>query len=138
MSCNLKNPPKMDEDSAYESWKKDVELWTDLTDLPKGKQAIAIHLSLSGRARVASSEINAEDLKKDTGVATLLEKLDTLFLADKGRRQFGVFHQLYNFRRAEGVEVGKFISEFEHLYFKFTQQYDFARQCPSIYAFIRV
>lgn len=122
MACNLKNPPKLEDDSAYESWRKDINIWTDLTELPKGKQALAIHLSLSGRARSASSEIDADSLKKDDGVQTLLNKLDNLFLADKGRRQFAAFHRLYNFRRADSVDVGKFICEFEHIYFKFTEQ----------------
>ena len=55
-------------------------------------------------------------------VQTLLNELDNLFLADKGRRQFVAFHRLHNFRRADGVEVGKFICEFEYTYFKFTEQ----------------
>ena len=88
-----------------------------LTELPLGKQALAIHLSLSGRARSASSEIDADNLKKEDGVQTLLDKLDNLFLAGKGRRQFAAFHRLYNFRRADGVEVCKFICEFKHIYF---------------------
>ena len=122
MTCNIKNPPKLEDEAAYESWKNDVTIWTDLTDLPKEKQALAIHLSLSGRARIASSEIAVADLKKDDGVSTIIKKLDNLFLADEGRRQFGAFHNLYNFRRSEDVEVDRFISEFEHLYFKFSEQ----------------
>ena len=55
------------------------------------------------------------DLKKDYGVITIIKKLDNLFLANEGRRQFGAFHNLYNFRRSEDVEVDRFISEFEHL-----------------------
>ena len=75
MACNLKNPPKLEDDSAYESWREDINIWTDLTELPKGKQALAIHLSLNGRACSASSEIDADNLKKKDGVQTLLNKL---------------------------------------------------------------
>ena len=70
MACNLKNPPKLEDESAYESWRKDINIWTDLTELPKGKQAVSINLSLSGRARSASSEIDADDLNKEDGVQT--------------------------------------------------------------------
>jgi hypothetical protein len=121
-SCSTKWPPKLENDAAYENWKKDIEIWCDLSELPKTKQALAIHLSLSGRARAASSEIETGDLKKDDGVKTLLEKLDGLFLADKGRRQFAAFHELYNFRRVHDVNISKFVIEFEHVYFKFTKQ----------------
>ena len=51
-SSNMKNPPVFKENEMdYEQWKKDIKLWCLLTDLPKAKMAIAIHLSLSGRAR---------------------------------------------------------------------------------------
>lgn len=42
----------------------DFCFWS-LTDLPKGKQALAIHLSLTGQARQASSELVVADMKKD-------------------------------------------------------------------------
>lgn len=121
-SCSTKWPPRFENDETYENWKRDIGIWCELTELAKGKQALAIHLSLSGRARAASSEIDVADLKKDTGVETIMEKLDSLFLVDKGRRQFAVFHDLYNFRRTENLDIGKFVTEFEHVYFKFTQQ----------------
>ena len=43
-SSNLKNPPVFKEDGDYEEWKKDLLLWTILTELPKTKMAIAVHL----------------------------------------------------------------------------------------------
>ncbi len=44
-SSNMKNPPIFKENEMdYEEWKKDIGLWTLLTDLPKAKMAIAIHL----------------------------------------------------------------------------------------------
>ncbi|KAK3875453.1 hypothetical protein Pcinc_019665 [Petrolisthes cinctipes] len=122
MACSTKWPPKLESDSSYENWKKDIDIWCELTDLPKKKQALAIHLSLSGRARVATSEIDAADLKQDTGVQTLLVKLDGLFLVDQGRCQFAAFHELYNFRRAGDVNVPKFVAEIEHTYFQFKKQ----------------
>ena len=76
---------------SYESWRKDIEIWCKLTDLPKKKQALAIHLSLDGQARVATSEIEVSDLEVDGGVEVILTKLDDLFLVDKGRRQFAAF-----------------------------------------------
>ena len=98
-SCKWKTP-KLEKESNYESWRKDIEIWCKLTDIPKKKQALAIHLSLDGRARVATSEIEVGDLESDTGVETILKKLDEIFLVDKGRRQFAAFQDLYNLRRS--------------------------------------
>lgn len=81
-----------------------------------------IHLSLDGRARTATSEIEVKDLEDDNGVETLLKKLDDLFLVDKGRRQFAAFQDLYNLKRQSEGNVREFITEFEHTYFKFTKQ----------------
>ena len=122
MANNLKSPPKFEEGTSYESWKKDVRLWTKLTDLDKKKQGIAVYLSLTGQARNLVSEVPEEDFCKDTGVATVLEKLDGLFLADKSLRQFAAFNKLYNLRRKDNTPIGDFISEFEHVYFEFKGQ----------------
>ena len=119
MANVMKVPPKFEKESEYENWKRDISIWRELTDLEKGKQALAIHLSLSGRARIASSEIELAELKKDNGVETLLMKLDDLFLQDEGRRKFAVFHEMYNLRRSADTSVHEFICTFEHVSYNF-------------------
>ena len=90
--------------------------------MPETKQASAIHLSLTGRARVASSELSIDILKAKDGVKKLLEKLDALFLHDAGRRQFSSFHELYNLRRNDDMNINKFVSHFDHINFKLKKQ----------------
>ena len=119
---STKCPPKFENESGYENWKRDVNIWCKLTELGEEKRALALHLSLSGRARAASSEIDVDELEKKTGVKTILDKLDELFLPEKGRRQFNAFNNLYNMRRSDDVSVGNFISEFEHVYFRFQNE----------------
>ena len=115
-------PPKLMDDTHFESWKKDIEIWCKLTDIPAPKRALAIHLSLTGRARIASSEMEIAELEHDDGVKNLMIKLDGIFLSDKGRRQFASFNGLYNFRRLEEVSISDFVGEFEHKYYEFTRQ----------------
>ena len=93
-----------------------------MTDLTASKQALAIHLSLSGRARNASSEISLTDLEKENGVDNLLKKLDTIFLPEIGHRQFKAFNNLYNLRRITEAKMSDFVCEFEHTYFKFKSE----------------
>ena len=96
----FKNPPNFNSDMNYESWKKDIAIWCKLTDIPKDKQALAIHLVLTGKARQASSEVEVSELEKEDGVERLISKLDQLFLMDESRRQFRAFQELYNLRRS--------------------------------------
>ena len=113
MSCSTKWPPNLENEDCFENWKKDICIWCESSELEKPKQALAIHLSLSGRAREASSEIPADSLKQENAVELLLHKLDELFLVDKGRRQFAAFHELYNLQKLTEMTVCNFV------YFKF-------------------
>ena len=56
--------PILEKNSNYEAWKKDIQMWCCLTELPVTKHAMVIHLSLSGRARDASSELEVSELEK--------------------------------------------------------------------------
>ena len=121
MSCVTKSPPKLENEMEYEVWREDIDIWCEVTDIPKVKQAMIIRSSLSGRAKQAASQLSKETLKAEGGVKKLLEKLDELFLRDKGTRQFAAFRDLYNLRRRNS-SIEEFVSEFEHVYFKFTAQ----------------
>ena len=112
----------MESETNYETWKNDVTMWCKLTGLPENKKALAIHLSLKGRARKASTELGSRILSADNGVEKLLEKLDTLFLPEQGRRQFMAFNNFYNLRRDSNTKVTDFVAEFEHMYYKFKSE----------------
>ena len=121
MAFNMKAPPALEDDS-YEAWKRDINIWSKFTDLVPEKQGLGVYLTLSGRARSAASEIPIEVLEKKDGLPKLIAKLDDLFLAEKGQRQFSAFNNLYNLRRSEEVSIDKFVADFEHIYYKFEQQ----------------
>ena len=59
-----KVPPEfLENDTDYDQWKKDLKLWSEFTSIGKTKQGIAVHLSLTGRARKATSELQADEPK---------------------------------------------------------------------------
>ena len=103
MANSIKEPPMLVDDNKYETFKRDVHIWSKLSTLPKKKQALAIHLTLRGRAKNASSQLTDAQLESDDGVALIFEKLDALFLPDKSRRQFSAFNKLYNLRKPEAL-----------------------------------
>ena len=54
MPFSNKCPPELKCEDEYDDWKEDVLTWCDLTGLAKEKHALAVQLSLSGRARHAA------------------------------------------------------------------------------------
>ena len=122
MNSVLKDPPKLVSDENYETWKRDLQIWRELSTLDKAKHAMAIHLSLSGKARIATSELSLDDLKKDNAVDLLLRKLDDVFLPDKSRRQFAAFNKLHGLRRSFDKGINDFLVEFDHVYYEFVLQ----------------
>lgn len=117
--ATMKTPPLFkEEEMDYEQWKKDLLLWTEFTDLEKNKMAIAVHLSLSGRARKASSELASGELKCDDGIKNLIKKLDRIFLQDENWRVFNNYLQFENYLRGDNESIDQYLSEFDRRYFK--------------------
>ena len=67
------------------------------------------------RTGLAFSERDVDVL--NTGVDSLVLKLNNLFTTSKGRRQISACHNLYNHRRFESVSMKDFIAEFKLTYF---------------------
>ena len=80
--------------------------------------AIAVQLSLSGRARQATSELSVDDLKSEDGITKLTVKLDRVFLQDKNRRCFNNYLAFENCKRSDDQSIGDFLSEFDRRHFK--------------------
>lgn len=114
-----KYPPVLGEDVAYERWRKEVCLWRKFTDLDEKKHALAIHFGLRGKAREASGEIEENDLCSAKGVDKILEKLDKMFLMDKGRRAFMAYQEFERMKRATDMTVNDYLSDFDRKYFVF-------------------
>ena len=58
--------------------RNEIAIWQLATTLPEGKQAAAISLTLTGRAREATLEISTDDTGSNEGVKHLLANLDEL------------------------------------------------------------
>jgi hypothetical protein len=114
-----KVPPAFNEDiDDYDVWRKDIELWTSFTDLPEKKHAIAVHLSLKGRSRAASSELSVEDLKNDRGLEKLFLKLDRVFLQDPNWKCFNTYLAFENYNRPKDCSIDEYLSEFDSRHHK--------------------
>lgn len=122
MSSVIKNPPLLVDLDKYEQWKEDVEMWTEVTDLKPDKQALAIHLTLTGQAREVANQVSKEDKKKEDGVKVLLAKLDETFLQEPERRKFTAYQNFEECVRGTNISVCDFMREFDMKYHKMKEK----------------
>ncbi|XP_061906336.1 uncharacterized protein LOC133659674 [Entelurus aequoreus] len=125
MAANYRVPPKFDETRPYECWKNEVNIWARVTELDKKKQALAVALGLEGRAKDIAMEIPADDLDKDTGMATLLAKLDGVFQQEEKDRAYEAYYQFDRLMKDSSVSMADYIIDFEQRYNRI-KKYDMA------------
>ena len=120
-NVNKSNPPILEDNSLYESWRKDISLWRAITSEDKKKQGVLIYFALKGKARDACRDLSEAVLTSDTGYEKVLEKLDSLFLMDKNRRAFLAYQEFRKFTRPDNMTISDFLLVFDSKYFKFTE-----------------
>ena len=118
---SFKTPPVWGPEQPFHIWKNEVDVWKLLTDLPVAKQALAVALSLDGRRREVAMEVSAAVMATDTGMTTLLEKLETVFAKDSVDIAFESYCAFENLKRLGTETVADFILKFERCYSKVEQ-----------------
>ena len=91
-------------------------MWQLVTDLDQKKQALAVTLCLSGRAREAALEIKAEELNTNDGMKILLTKLDSVFQKDSIDLAYVAYTLFEQCKRHESTSITDHIVEFERKY----------------------
>jgi transposase InsO family protein len=115
---SYKVPPKLGPDTNYESWKNEVEMWRLVTDLEKKKQALAVALSLTGKAREVALEIDADELNRNDGLTRLLNSLDKVFEKEAKDLSYAAYTEFDKFRKRPDMSMEDYVIEFERLYNK--------------------
>ena len=102
--------------------KEIFNIWVYTSSLTTKKQAIIIHLSLSGKARQATKELKLLAASDVDPVDQIFEKLDSLFLPEKEYRQFNAFRKIFCLRRSDDCSIPDFITKFEQIVFDFSTE----------------
>ena len=67
-------PPDYDESKmTWREYKKEVEVWSTLTNLSKHKQGPALWMALKGKAKEAVKDMEISEIKKDTGLDDMMD-----------------------------------------------------------------
>lgn len=117
MSTNFKNPPVFGE-QTYEQWKSELKIWELMTEMDVTKRALAVILTLKGRARTCALNCEIEQLNSENGMDTLLRALDDLFLQETIDKAFQIYKEFDDFRRPENMAISDYIAEFDQRYRK--------------------
>ena len=118
----LKTPPILVDEAGYIEWKDDLKIWELYTDLDRKKRGPAVYLTLHGHARDCVRDLTPGEIGADTGLKTIVDKLDKTFLKDKDTQTFITFETFYSYRRSSGENITDFIVHFEYLRHKMEKQ----------------
>ena len=113
----LKSPPLMGENISYPEWKTEIELWSDITELPKSKQGGALYFTLQGDARnTVRARVEKEVISSDTGLTKIIETLDDLYLKDQHQAGFNAYESFTSYRRPKNTSIKDYIIQFNLRY----------------------
>ena len=108
-----KAPPLLSSCKTYADWKKLINIWTELTSLEKKKQGPALVLTLDGKAQEAALELSSTQISAETGVATILERLDKIYEKDKLTEKYNAIEKFETYRRPNETSIREFLIEFD-------------------------
>ena len=116
MTSSWKAPPKLRE--PYISWKDELKIWQNFTDIDVGKQGGAVFLSLPNpsSARDAVLELGPTVINSKDAVDKIIEKLDTLFLKDGNIVTYQAWQKFIKFVRPSDMNMSDYTIEFNRLY----------------------
>ena len=106
----------------YNIWKKEIDLWCQVTTTAVTRRAPQIYFSLKGKGRTGAMKIPHEQLKTNDGVKILLQRLDEVFLPNKAMRLFNANNKLRSVKRKPDGLVNDYLLEFDNAKFLLEQE----------------
>lgn len=101
--------PTFDGSSEFSVYERDITLWQLVSSLDASKQGAAVVGGLSGAAKMYCATVTVEELKSDTGVATLLNHLRAGFGVQDVAKQHAAISDWLDYGRKPGQNMTDFI-----------------------------
>ena len=95
---------------SYERYKQELEAWRIITDISKKKQGIAVALTLpedhpSGVRGRVFEEIPLTELKKGTGLDTVIQFMNKYLGKDELTDTYEKFTDFEDYKRADNIKI---------------------------------
>ena len=108
-------PPMLTDDTVYEDWLKDLEVWKLFTNTPDTKKGPRLYLNLKGKARELVRSIPTAQIGSETGLYVIVAKLNEHYQKDKVQRSYLELEAFEGYRRKSDCDIQSYITEFERL-----------------------
>ena len=110
--------PEIDD---YISWKKEAQLWDQVTDVQRKKRGPTIFYKLKGRAKSVIDDLENPTLGSANGFDKIIEKLDDAFLPDEFEREFWPLHDLFTFKKTGDMSMENYLLDYDQKFKKFSR-----------------
>ena len=121
MAKHLEPPSFVSELKTYASYKADLELWSRITSLEKGKQAeTVVYLLENDPSRIKEKILRQipEKIKGEDGIKELLAFLDTIYQKDEMADTWDKYIEFSSLCKTLDQPMVDFISDWENVYHK--------------------
>ena len=122
MSKMVAEPPSfVSDEKTYAAYKADLELWSNITSVEKGKQAETVTYMLEGDPSRIKEKILTQipdKIKGDDGITELLKFLDTIYSKDDMADTWDKYVEFSTLIRKPEQPIVEFISDWENVYHK--------------------
>ena len=118
----------------YINWKLKVRKWVKVTTLRKSYQAVKLQLKLGQTAFDMTKDITEDVLASSTGIDSIFEALDALYLPDKLQYRRQLLRKLRRMSRGEDEPVIDFVQKFMSVYHDYKRESDVIKYPDSVLA----
>ena len=109
------DPPKL-KDHPYDKWVVLVNIWAADSTLEAEKRGNRVILrSLEGQDQDAAIEVGQTEITKNTGLATIIKKLDALYKVDDETKQYLLLEEFFNLKRSAEMTIADYTNRFDRL-----------------------
>ena len=119
MITSCRTPPVCNEDRSLEAWNFEIDAWKQVTDLPAGKRAPAVLLSLPHQKKEVVLELTTAELSGEDGLDLLIEKLKASFSREGSDRVFELYSPFENLTRGNSL-MSNYIQKVQTTYHQIT------------------
>ena len=116
-----KAPPEFSDETAYEQYKEELEIWKLLKVCKKEDEGPLVFRTLPPQAKSAVIGLGAEVIGSVDGLNLILTRLDALYLKDTNQRIFQALDTFEKYIRPPNMLMPSFLLEFEKYHDKVTQ-----------------
>ena len=115
VDCPIFEPEEMN----YLHWRKEVEIWRQVTTYPKSKQGSYVYLALRGTAKDSVFQMKKELLELKDGFEKILAVLDDIYMPAIFQMKYRTFYELRNCTREPNDPVIKWAVEWHAKYLNY-------------------